>query len=209
MLIFPWLYDLVMERAERAFLGSLRRATISPVRGLALEIGAGTGLDFGYYRRDTRVVATDPDMHMLTRARVRARSAAPQILLVAADAEALPFRSSAFDGAVVGLALCTIPQPEQALAELQRTLRPGSHVRLLEHVRVDHPLWGRLQDRLTPLWRRMAGGCRLNRRTALTVAESGLVLESVEPHLGGYIQRIVARVPDRAMPEARRRPPSA
>lgn len=68
-------------------------------------------------------------------------------------------------------------------------------MRLLEHVRLERPIIGRLQDWLTPLWCRVAGGCRLNCRTAATVTAAGLLTESVEPHLGGYIQIIVARTP--------------
>ncbi len=198
MSLFPRIYDLFMGPAERGSIGRLRHSVVSPARGHVLEIGAGTGLDFTYYEPNTWVVATDPDIGMLDRARLRARQAAADLLLVAADAEALPFRDAAFDEGVVGLAMCTIPHPERALAELRRTIRPGGLVRLLEHVRLESPLLGRLQDWLTPLWRRVAGGCRLNRRTVEAVAESGLHLVSVVPHWGSYVQEIVARTPERS-----------
>lgn len=193
MSIFPRIYDLFMESGERGLVGRLRHAVVSPSRGRVLEIGAGTGLDFSHYAPGTWVVATDPDLNMLRRARPRARHTAGTIVLVAADAEALPFRDAAFDDGVVGLAMCTIPHPERALAELRRAIRLGGTVRLLEHVRMELPLLGRLQDWLTPFWRRIAGGCRLNRRTVATIAASGLRLVSVVPHLGGYVQEIVAR----------------
>jgi SAM-dependent methyltransferase len=126
-------------------------------------------------------------------ARRRAALAPAIILLVAADGEAMPFRDGAFAEAIVGLAMCTIPHPERALAELQRTLSPSGTLRLLEHVRFDNALLGRLQDWMTPIWRRLAGGCRLNRRTAQMVAASGLFkIESIGSHLGGYVQSIVA-----------------
>jgi ubiquinone/menaquinone biosynthesis C-methylase UbiE len=132
---------------------------------------------------------------MLERARPRAQDSAAEIVFVAADSEALPFRDGSFVEGVVGLAMCTIPHPERALAELRRTVAPGGRLRLLEHVRVNSPVIGRLQDWLTPLWRRIAGGCRLNRRTVETVAVSGFVLECVTSHLGGYVLEIVARSP--------------
>lgn len=193
--IFPRVYDAIMGVAERGRVGRLRRAMVSRAHGRVLEIGAGTGLDFPYYQPGAWVVATDPDLDMLRRARSRAPAAGATVLLVAADAELLPFRDGAFDEAVVGLAMCTIPHPERALAELRRTLRPGAALRLLEHVRMEQPLLGRVQDWLTPVWRRVAGGCRLNRRTAATVAASGFAVESVESHLGGYLQVIAARRP--------------
>ena len=193
MPLFPQIYDAVMGAAERGLVGRLRRDMVAGARGRVLEVGAGTGLDFPHYAPGAWVVATDPDLGMLARARDRARGAAAGIVLVAADAEQLPFRDAAFDEAVVGLAMCTIPRPDRALAELRRALPPGAPLRLLEHVRVDHPIVGRLQDWLTPVWRRLAGGCRLDRRTAVAVEAGGFALESVEGHLGGYLQLILAR----------------
>lgn len=193
--LFPSVYDMFMAPAERGRLGRWRKSVVAGARGQVLEIGAGTGLNFAHYNPDVRVVAIDPDVGMLARAKSRAAGSAAEVVLVAADAEALPFRASAFDGGVVGLAMCTIPHPDRALAELRRTLRPGAVVRLLEHVRFRSPILGRLQDWLTPAWRRVAGGCRLNRRTSEAVSRSGFTLESVTPHLGGYVQEIIARSP--------------
>lgn len=193
MKFFPWLYDLVMVAADRTPIAQWRRSVVAPARGRILEIAAGTGLNFGYYGCDASVIATDVDPEMLRRARHRAGESRGHILLVAADAEMLPFRVGTFDEAVVGLALCTIPHPEAALLETRRVLRAGAPVRLLEHVRVAHPLVGRLQDFLTPLWRRVAGGCRLNRRTEETIVSSGFRLEGVRRHAHGLVLAIQAR----------------
>ena len=158
-----------------------------------LEIGAGTGLDFPYYEPDVMVVATDVDAGMLVRARARAATASATILLVAADAETLPFRDGAFDDAVVGLALCTISRPEGALTEVRRTVRAGGAVRLLEHVRAPNRFVARLQDWLTPAWRRLAGGCHLNRDAVMSVKRSGLAVERVTRHARGFVLEILAR----------------
>ena len=193
--VFPVLYDVVMRTVARGRLAEWRRTIVEPATGNVLEIAAGTGLDFPYYRAGVMVIATEPDLRMLARARVRAQRADATILLVAADAQALPFRDSAFDTVVVGLALCTIPGPARALAELQRVLRAGGMARLLEHVRVDHPVIGRLQDLLTPVWSRIAGGCRLNERSVDHVRHAGFVMTDVKSHLGGYIVTIEATTP--------------
>lgn len=195
MRLFPALYDLVMAPAERGRLGRWRQSLVAPAHGRVLEVGAGTGLDFAHYGPEARVVATDPDLAMLARAKARLTDGPARILLVAADAQELPFRDGAFDEGVVGLAMCTIPAPERALDELRRTLRPGGTLRLLEHVRMPNPVAARLQDWLTPLWRRVAAGCHLNRRTAEVVARSGFELMSIESHLAGYMQALVARAP--------------
>jgi len=136
-----------MAPLEHGRLGDYRRAVVSTARGRVIEVGAGTGLNFPHYERTAFVIATDPDLAMLARARTRASTAQAQIVLVAADAEALPVREASFDDAVVGLAMCTIPHPERALAELCRALRQGGSLRMLEHVRVDRPaIIGRIQD---------------------------------------------------------------
>ncbi len=196
--LFPWLYDVIMRAAERGRFSRWRHSVVRSAWGRTLEIGAGTGLNFSHYRAGGTVIATEPDLGMLARARDRARVPDAVILLAAANAEALPFRAATFDTAVVGLALCTIPRPELALAELRRVLRSGGSLHLIEHVRVANPIAGRLQDWLTPLWRRVAGGCRLNRRTVEAVAASGFVLEEVRPHAGGLVVEIDARSPEGA-----------
>lgn len=193
MQIFPRIYDLFMAPLERGRVGQYRHAVVSPARGRVLEVGAGTGLDYAHYEPGAWVVATDPDLGMLSRSRSRARTASVPIVLVAADAQALPFLHDAFDVVVVGLAMCTIPQPAIALTEMRRVLTSEGVLRMLEHVRVDHPLVRRLQDWLTPVWRRLAGGCRLNRRTVGTVRDAGFAAVETIPHLGGYLQEIVAR----------------
>ena len=192
---FPALYDCVMRTAERGRLAEWRREVVRPAAGDVLEIAAGTGLDFPHYRAGVTVVATEPDLRMLERARDRAERADATIVLVAADAQALPFRDQSFDSVVVGLGLCTIPSPPRALAELRRVLRPGGVARLLEHVRAEHPVAGWLQDLLTPAWRRLAGGCRLNERSVETVRRAGFRIDDVRPHMGRYIVTIEASTP--------------
>ena len=72
-------------------------------------------------------------------------------------------------------------------------LKPTGAARLLEHVRVDRPIAGRLQDILTPLWSRIAGGCRLNERTVETVRRSGFQIDAIRRHMGGVVVAIEAR----------------
>lgn len=191
---FPRFYDRVVGIAERGRLAEWRHNLVWPAVGRVLEIAAGTGLDFPHYRAGVTVIATDPDWGMLQRARARAERAASTILLVAADAEALPFRAGSFDTCVVALGLCTIPSPPRALAEACRVLRPGGTVRLLEHVRVERPIIGWLQDAITPIWRRVAGGCRLNERSLDSVRRAGLRIDDARSHMGGYVVAITARV---------------
>lgn len=195
---FPALYDCTMRTAERGRLAEWRCDVVGAAEGNVLEIAAGTGLNFRHYRSSVTVVATEPDLRMLERARERTARAAATILLAAADAQALPFRDRTFDTVVVGLGLCTIASPPRALAELRRVLRPGGIARLLEHVRVERPVIGWLQDLLTPLWRRIAGGCRLNERSVQTVRQAGFRIDELRSHMGGSVVAIRATTPGNA-----------
>ena|SRR5688572_13786978 len=190
---FVGLYDLVMALAERWPVGRMRREAVSASRGLVLEIAAGTGLDFRHYQPGAVVIATELDLAMLDRARHRAASADARVTLVAADAQNLPFRTGTFDTAVVALGLCTIPRPDDALSEIHRVLTRSGILRLLEHVRINHPaVAGWLQDNLTPVWRRLAGGCRLNENTIDRVRDSGFEIVQLDKHANGLFVKMSA-----------------
>jgi ubiquinone/menaquinone biosynthesis C-methylase UbiE len=121
---------------------------------------------------------------MLGRARARAESR--PIELVLGDGMRLPFRDGSFDAVAAALVLCTVPDLAGVLAEVRRVLRPGGMLAFLEHVRL--PGWkGRLQDLAAPAWRRLAVGCRLNRRTGEAIHAAGFAIERVDSHGGGVL----------------------
>jgi ubiquinone/menaquinone biosynthesis C-methylase UbiE len=147
-----------------------------------LEIGAGTGANFPYYTEAAHVIAVDPDPCMAARSLPRAMQAAVPITVLLARAEALPFPDHTFDTVVGTLVFCMIPEPQQALCELQRISKPGGTALLFEHVRVHRPLAGRLQEWLTPVWKRLAGGCHVNRNTLALLTQVGFDVTCIEPH---------------------------
>jgi ubiquinone/menaquinone biosynthesis C-methylase UbiE len=176
----PWL-AAILDVAMRP-LAPARQLVVPRAEGEVLEVGVGTGLNFELYdaRRVRRLTGIEPDLHMLRRALPRAGALRLAASLVVADAERLPFAAASFDTVVVTFTLCTIPDPAAALAEIRRVLRPAGQVLVLEHTRsVQHGL-ARVQDAVTPLWRRLAGGCHLNRPAVELVRASGLELREVE-----------------------------
>ena len=177
----PWLaaaLDLLMRPLYPA-----RRLVVPEARGDVLELGVGTGLNFALYdaRAVTRLVGVEPDPHMLRRARARVPSPGVPTTLVRASAESLPLAGERFDTVVVTWALCTIPDPAAALREARRVLRPGGRLVFVEHTRSTQPALARVQHALTPLWKRLGGGCHLDRHTIELVRGSGLALTDVEP----------------------------
>jgi ubiquinone/menaquinone biosynthesis C-methylase UbiE len=181
----PFLYDLALQGPpEMFFIGPRRRKLIDSLDGLILEIGAGTGLSLRYYSQSARVVATEFDTASLVRLRNRVKSAKATVVVAAADAMHLPFPDATFDALVCNLALCTIPDPQRALAEAHRVLKPGAPARFLEHVRGRNPIQAKVQDALAPMWSNFAGGCRLNQDTVTLIHHAGLKIAHIERRRG-------------------------
>lgn len=174
-----WLYDFLAERSERAGTARRRHELLASLEGDVIEVGAGTGRSLPHYERASRVVAVEPDAGMASRIARRLDEARVPVEVVSASAEALPFPDESFDAAVAAFVLCTIPDPDRALAEIRRVLRPDGRLALLEHVRGTGRV-SRWQDRLTPLHRRVFGGCHLNRDTLAAVSRAGFDVARVD-----------------------------
>jgi len=193
--LFATFYDLTTWPAERAGFQSLRARAVGDLTGEVLELGAGTGLNFPYYRTATRVLAVEPDPAMRRRAVRRAARAHVVIDLIDARAEDLPFDDGSLDAAAVTLVLCSVGDVARALAELRRVLRPGALVHLIEHVRSPRAPIAALQTLFTPLQRRLAGNCHLDRQTDRSLRQAGFVIEGMHTHQGGVVLEIDARAP--------------
>jgi len=188
-------YDTVMAPLERGGFRAIRKQLLHQARGTVLEIGAGTGVNFPYYTEAAHVITVEPDPSMVARSLLRATQAPVPIAVLRARAEALPFPDHTFDTVLGTLVFCTIPDPHQALCELQRVSKPAGTALLFEHVRVHRPLAGRLQEWLTPLWKRLAGGCHLNRDTLALLTQAGFAVTRIEPHYKGLFLVIAATTP--------------
>jgi len=186
----PWLYDAGMALLERGGIGRWRAWLAKGATGRTLDLGTGTGRNLPLYPPGVRAVAVDPHPENVARARARA----PAVPLVLARAEALPFRDRAFDTVVSGLVLCSVTDPDQALGEARRVLRPGGALRLLEHVR-ERGLRGALQDFVQPAWTAISGGCRPNRETEAAVERAGFRIEPESVRRSGTMRRLQARAP--------------
>jgi ubiquinone/menaquinone biosynthesis C-methylase UbiE len=170
--VFAALYDRLGRRAERGPMGRYRRELLADASGSVLEVGAGTGANLADYPEVERLTLTEPDGAMRRRLAPRAAEAPFPVELEGAPAEALPAADRSVDTVVSTLVLCSVDDPDRALAEMRRVLRPGGRFLFLEHVRGEGGT-GRLQDRLVPLWRRMFGGCHPNRRTVDAIRRAG------------------------------------
>lgn len=155
-----------------------RKRTVGAAEGRVLEIGIGSGLNLPLYGPAVRsLVALEPSRELLAMARDRAALAPVPVEFLEASAEALPLETRSVDTVVTTWTLCTIPDAPGALAELRRVLKPGGHLLFVEHGRAPEPGVARWQDRIDPLWTRLAGGCHLNRRIDALITGSGFRID--------------------------------
>jgi len=178
--LFNRYYDTIMKPLETKSFRFIRESLLARARGTVLEIGSGTGVNFPLYRSPDRVVAIEPDSAMLTRSLHRAEHAAVPVEVVQAGAERLPFESNRFDSVVCTLVLCTIPDPLAALVEIRRVCKPGGTLLLFEHVLLENPVWSAAQRGLTPMWKKLCGGCHLNRNSLAFVQQAGFQITDLE-----------------------------
>ncbi|HZU87936.1 MAG TPA: class I SAM-dependent methyltransferase [Stellaceae bacterium] len=180
--ILPHLLDLAM---RQEVLAPYRRQAVAEAAGAVLEIGVGSGLNLPLYGGAARrICAIDPSPELLRMARKRAAGARLPVRLVCASAEALPFRAGAFATVVSTWTLCTIPDPRKALREMRRVLMPEGRLVFVEHGLAAQAGVARWQRRLTPLWKHLAGGCRLDRRIDELIGAAGFRIGAIET---GYI----------------------
>jgi ubiquinone/menaquinone biosynthesis C-methylase UbiE len=175
--VLPYLLHFAMRQET---LVPFRKRVIGAAEGRVLEIGVGSGLNLPLYGPAVHsVVALEPSAELLAMAHRRAAAASVPVEFLERSAEAVPIDNSSIDTVVTTWTLCTIPDAQGALAEMRRVLKPGGVLLFVEHGRAPEPGVARWQDRLDPLWCRVAGGCHLNRRIDALIAGSGFRIDSL------------------------------
>lgn len=187
---------------------AMRNRTLRPERarwvplasGVVLEVGVGSGLNLPIYSQGVRkLYALDPSEELLRMARARAAGAAFSVEFLCRPAEMIPLADGSVDDVVTTWTLCTIPNLVAALQEMRRVLRPEGRLIFVEHGRSPDPAVARWQDRLTPLWRRVTGGCHLNRPIDRLLRAGGFEASEMNrgylagPRVGSYLYRGMAR----------------
>ena len=178
-----WLFAQIMgfmAEHESKAIRTARGGLFDGLSGDVLELGAGSGVNFKHYPEGVTLTATDYSPHMLKKMQQPAARASIPVTVRQADAQALPFETDSFDHALITLVFCSIPDTAAAYDEIERVVRPGGTVRLLEHVAAPGGRTLQIQNRLTPFWRRIGDGCHLNRDTVAAARASGLNVDSVD-----------------------------
>jgi len=176
--VLPRLCDLAMRNKH---LMPYRRRAISAAEGRVLEIGVGSGPNLTLYGAGVSAVCgLEPSSRLVAMAQAAAERAAVPVRLVEASAERIPLDDRSFDTVVTTWTLCTIPDAGAALAEMRRVLKPSGRLLFAEHGLAPDAGVRRWQDWLNPAWRRLAGGCNLNRPIRAMIESGGFALDRLE-----------------------------
>lgn len=187
------IYDLMEWWAERT-LRKWRQLLWSRVGGgRVLEVGVGTGKNLPYKPSGADYIGVDLSPKMLRRAARRAREIQGTTHLALMDAQSLAFADNSFDHIVATFVFCSVPDPVAGLKELGRVCKGEGRIVLLEHVRSDNPLLGKLMDLLNPMVVRLIGA-NINRVTVDNVRLAGLEIVDIEElSMDGIVKLITAR----------------
>lgn len=168
----------VMSAHESRLMRRLRTENLAGLTGRVLEVGAGTGTNFAHYPDTvTEVVAVEPEIRLVPKAREAAGSAPVPVTVIESTIEDIP-GVQPFDAVVCSLVLCSVADPEAVLRELNSLLKPGGELRYFEHVASGG--WRGSMQRLADatFWPRMAGNCHTHRDTERSIAGAGFSVES-------------------------------
>ena len=176
--ILPSLCDFVM---RNRFLLPYRERIIGSAEGTVLEIGAGSGLNLPLYGAGVKeILALEPDPKLMTMARHNAKQARRPVTFLDASAEAIPLEDRSVDTVVTTWTLCTIPEAMRALEEMRRVLKPAGHLLFAEHGLAPEESVCKWQNRLTPAWKCISGGCHLNRPIRQMIESGGFSIDQID-----------------------------
>ena len=177
--VLPYLIDFAcgMKAMSRQ-----RQKLVPKATGNVLEIGIGTGLNMKFYDREKvqSLIGLDPALHMHRLARKRIDEAGLAVELLGLSANTIPLADATIDTIVMTYTLCTIPDPVPALREMRRVLKPEGKLLYLEHGKAPDANVHAWQNRLQPVWGKLAGGCHLNRDIPDLLAQAGFQFDELQ-----------------------------
>ncbi|WP_375170045.1 class I SAM-dependent methyltransferase [Marinobacter sp.] len=183
----------------------LRRQVVPKARGRVLEVGMGSAINLEYYdpARVELVYGLEPSEGMRRKARPNLARSAINVEWLDLPGEQIPLPDQSVDTVLLTFTLCTIPDWRKALGQMLRVLKPGGDLLFLEHGESPDDRTRTWQHRITPGWKKLAGGCHLNRHIADLIREAGFEIIELEnlylpkaPKIAGYIYLGRARKPE-------------
>src|SRR5215468_1814410 len=181
--IVPHLVNWAMRSRQ---LQPYRERVISAAEGRVLEVGIGSGLNLALYPHQVcGIVGLEPAHRLIGMARQAVQRAGLKVPLIEGSAESIPLDRNCIDTVVTTWTLCTVRDPVGALLEMRRVLRPGGQLLFVEHGLAPEEKIRRWQNRLDPIWKRIAGGCHLDRPIRELTERAGFQIAQLDM---GYAQ---------------------
>lgn len=176
--LLPKLCHLAMRNRR---LVPYRERVIGAAQGRVLEIGMGSGLNLPFYRTPVcEILGLEPSPQLIAIAKRAAPESSIAAAFIEGSAESIPLDDNSIDTVVTTWTLCTIPRAETALDEVRRVLKHGGRLLFVEHGLAPDAWVRRWQNFLTPAWKRMSGGCYLNRPIKEMIEGAGFQLDQLE-----------------------------
>lgn len=182
----------------------LRQRVVPRATGVVLEVGMGSGINLPLYDSNavTKVYGLEPSEGMRLKAQSNLRNSLVEVEWLDLPGEAIPLPDHSIDTIVLTFTLCTIPDWEKALTQMFRVLRPDGRLLFCEHGQSPEPGVAKWQNRVTPGWKKIAGGCHLNRPIADYLQHAGFTIKELEnlympkaPRIAAYIYIGLAEKP--------------
>jgi len=179
--MFAALYDVVNESVESKLV-KFRQMTAGAASGQVLEIGAGTGANFAFYKPDTRLTVLEKNEFMFPRLINAATKSGIYTNPVKGSSFHIPFADDSFDSIVTTLVLCMVDDLENTLLEIKRVLKSGGIFYFYEHVISSKGIRSKFENYINPLWRYFTNGCNLNRDLSMSISSCGFTKIHLENH---------------------------
>jgi ubiquinone/menaquinone biosynthesis C-methylase UbiE len=186
-------YDFLDTASEKRYK-RIRKKILSPLKGIVLDAGCGTGRNFPYYGKHAKVIAVDNAVKMLSVARQRAKESKAQIRIEQETLTQLPFKNNTFDVVVATFVLWVMPKKDaqKALSELVRVAKPNARFYFLEYTYSQHFLRNVI-ILFTVSIAKLLYGIKIGVTLPLIKQEKSLEIENVELVYQDVLRLIIAR----------------
>jgi len=178
--LFAWAWARAATPLEKSY-GRIKEQLFRDLSGEVVEIGPGAGINLRHFPKAVHVRGIEPNAFMHPYLRAEAEAQGIQLSIDSGHAEAIGLPDESVDAVVSTLVLCSVFNPELALTEIRRVLKPGGRFYFIEHVAAPRgSVMRRAQDFLAPAWRRIGDGCHPNRETAPLLRAAGFTRVDIE-----------------------------
>ena len=176
-------------------IGHQRQKVVPYTEGVVLEVGIGSGLNLPYYDKSKikKIWGLDPSEELNKMAAETASELNLEVDFIIGEAEEIPLQDNEVDTVLITYTMCTIRDLEKANNEIRRVLSPEGKMVFCEHGKAPDQNIYKWQKRINPLWKKVAGGCNLDRNIPDLIEASGFKIEKLDsmylpstPKFAGY-----------------------